>query len=68
MSFSRHFTKCEHDKLLYSFGIIVVFYNDYYVVPVAIETLGSYGPYALDFIKDIVRMIKESTSEKKATF
>ena len=27
MSFSRHFTKCEHDKLHYSFGIIVVFYN-----------------------------------------
>ena len=41
--------------------------NDYYVVPVAIETLGSYGPYALDFIKDIGRRIKESTGEKRAT-
>ena len=41
--------------------------NDYYVVPVAIETLGSYGPYALDFIKDIGRRIKESTGEKQAT-
>ena len=36
-------------------------------LPVAIETLGSYGPYALDFIKDIGRRIKESTGEKRAT-
>ena len=41
--------------------------NDYYVVPVAIETLGSYGPSALDFIKDVGRRIKESTGEKRAT-
>ena len=41
--------------------------NDYYVTPNAIETLGSYGPYALDFIKDIGRRIKESTGEKRAT-
>ena len=27
--------------------------NDYYVVPIGIETLGSFGPHALDFIKDI---------------
>ena len=38
--------------------------NNYYEVPVAIETLGSYGPYALDFIKDIGCKIKESTGEK----
>ena len=41
--------------------------NDYYVVPVAIETLGSYGPHALGFIKDIGRRIQESTGEKRAT-
>ena len=41
--------------------------NNYYVVPVAIDMLGSYGPYALDFIKDIGRRIKESTGEKRAT-
>ena len=41
--------------------------EDRYVVPVAIETLGSYGPHALDFIKDIGRRIKESTGEKRAT-
>ena len=28
--------------------------NDFYVVPVAIENLGSYGPHALDFIKDVI--------------
>jgi hypothetical protein len=27
------------------------------------ETFGSYGPHALDFIKDIGRKIKESTGE-----
>ena len=36
-------------------------------MPVAIETLGSYGPHALDFIKDIGLRIKESTGEKRAT-
>ena len=36
-------------------------------MPVAIEMLGSYGPYALNFIKDIGRRIKESTGEKRAT-
>jgi hypothetical protein len=40
---------------------------DYYVVPIGIETLGSFGPHALDFIKDIGHRITESTGEKKAT-
>ena len=41
--------------------------NDYYVVPIGIETLGSFGPHALDFIKDIGHRITESTGEKKST-
>ena len=41
--------------------------NDYHVFPIAIETLGSYGPHALGFIKDIGRRIQESTGEKRAT-
>ena len=41
--------------------------NDYYVVPIGIETLGSFGPHALDFIKDIGHRIAESTGEKKST-
>ena len=64
---SRHLGKAAslaEDKKLKKYRH---FNNDYYVVPVAIETLGSYGPYALDFIKDIGRRIKESTGEKRAT-
>ena len=41
--------------------------NDYYVVPIGIETLGSFGPHPLDFIKDIGHRIAESTGEKKST-
>ena len=41
--------------------------NDYYVVPIGIETLGSFGPHALDFTKDIGHRIAESTGEKKST-
>ena len=41
--------------------------NDYYVVLIGIETLGSFGPHALDFIKDIGHRITESTGEKKST-
>ena len=41
--------------------------NDYHVVPVAIETLKSYGPRDLDFIKYIGHRIKESTVKKRAT-
>ena len=37
------------------------------MVPIGIETLGSFGLYALDFIKDIGHKIVESTGEKKAT-
>ena len=41
--------------------------EDYYVVPIGIETLGSFGPHAQDFIKDIGHRIMESTGEKKST-
>ena len=41
--------------------------RDYYVVPIGIETLGSFGPHALDFIKDIGNRIVESTGEKRST-
>ena len=40
---------------------------NYHVVPIGIETLGSFGPHALDFIKDIDHRIAESTGEKKST-
>ena len=38
--------------------------NDYYIVPIGIETLGSFGPHGLDFIKGIGHRI---TGEKKST-
>ena len=36
-------------------------------MPIGIETLGSFGPHALDFIKDIGHRIVESTGEKRST-
>ena len=33
--------------------------KDYHVIPVGIETLGSFGPHALNFIKDIGQRIME---------
>ena len=41
--------------------------KDYHVIPVGIETLGSYDPYALNFIKDIGRRIMEISGEKRST-
>ena len=37
------------------------------MLPIGIETLGSFGPHAQDFIKDIGHRIAESTGEKKST-
>jgi hypothetical protein len=33
-------------------------------MPIGIETLGSFGPHALDFIEDIGQSKAESTGEK----
>ena len=41
--------------------------TEYYGVPIGIETLRSFGPHVLHFIKDIGNRIVESTGEKKAT-
>ena len=38
--------------------------KDYHVSPMGIETLGSYGPHALNFIKDIGRRIMDISGEK----
>ena len=42
--------------------------KNYHVVPVGIESLGSYGPHALNFIKDICRRIMEISGEKQSTY
>ena len=41
---------------------------NYSVIPVAMETLGSWGPTGLKFIKDIGARISEATGEKKAKY
>ena len=39
----------------------------YTVMPVAVETMGSWAPMGLKFVKDIGSRITESTGEKRAT-
>ena len=51
--------KLSHYKQLATSGFIVM--------PVAAETLGSWGPMALSFIKDIGSRIKDVTGDKRAT-
>ena len=47
-------------------------YNDlvsqYDMVPVAVETLGSWGPAGLKFIKDIGTRIATATGEKRSKY
>ena len=38
------------------------------MVPIAVETLGSWGPEGLHFIKSIGKKIQDITGEKRATF
>ena len=40
----------------------------YTVIPVAMETLGSWGPQGLKFIKDIGSRIAEATGEKRSKY
>ena len=42
--------------------------SGYIVMPVANETLGSWGPQGMKFIKEIGRKITEITGEKRATY
>ena len=41
--------------------------SGYIVMPVAVETLGSWAPMAAKFIKDIGSRITDATGEKRAT-
>ena len=41
--------------------------NNYLFQPIAIETFGSFGPESLKFVKEIGKMIQESTGEKRST-
>jgi len=42
--------------------------TNYHFVPVAIETYGAWGPQGKKLIKDIGKMIKEVTGDKRSTF
>ena len=41
--------------------------DDYHFLPIAVETLGTYGSIAHKFIKDIGRMIKNVSKEPRST-
>ena len=41
--------------------------STYIVKPVAMETLGSWGPLGLKFVKDIGKRIEDNTGEKRST-
>ena len=42
--------------------------NDYHMVPIAVETLGAWGPQGLHLIKCIGKKIQNQTGEKRSTF
>ena len=41
--------------------------KNYLFKPIAIETFGSFGPKRLKFVKEMGKMIQESTGEKRST-
>ena len=41
--------------------------NGYIVTPVAVETMGSWAPLGLEFVKEIGKRIEETTGEKRST-
>ena len=42
--------------------------NDYWFIPICVETLGSWGPEGFKFIKEVGRRVMEETGERKSTF
>ena len=42
--------------------------RDYHMIPIAVETLGSWSSEGLGFIKNIGKRIQDITGEKRATF
>ena len=42
--------------------------KDYYVVPIAVETFGSWGPEGAQLIKSTGKKIQNLTREKRSTF
>ena len=42
--------------------------RDYYMVPIAVETLSGWGPEGAAFIKSLGKKIQDKTGEKRSTF
>ena len=42
--------------------------KDYYMVPIAVETFGAFGPEGASLIKTIGKRIQDLTGEKRSTF
>ena len=42
--------------------------NDYWFMPICVETLGSWGPEGFKFIKEVGKRVMEETGERKSTF
>ena len=59
----RSAVKAEKDK----FSHYLELSTTYIVTPIAMETLGSWGPIGLKFIKEIGSRIEQQTGEKRAT-
>ena len=55
--------KAEQDKLAHYQELS----RNYIVTPVAMETMGSWGPAGLAFVKEIGQRIQECTGEKRST-
>ena len=59
----RSAAKAEKDKFSHYLELSAT----YIVTPIAMETLGSWGPIGLKFIKEIGSRIEQQTGEKRAT-
>ena len=55
--------KAEKDKTAHYIDLA----RDYIVVPIAMETLGSWGPRGLKFIQDIGKRIQDQNGDKRST-
>ena len=56
-------SKAEKDKMTHYLDLCTT----YIVTPVAMETLGSWGPSGLKFVKEVGKKISDSTGEKRST-
>ena len=62
------FLKVEKDSLkIESKKNMHMMTNEFYMVPICVETLGVWGPAGYKFIKELGRMTCETTMEKRSS-